>query len=104
MNLIDTGRGVVVFNVFPVRPENQEALVETIRSAGDASVIPGLLSMNLLRSEDGTHVINHMCWESREAFERAAASSPEIAAVRDRVGPLLDGPGPYRYEIVPVGP
>lgn len=102
MNVIDTGRGVLVFNVFRVRPENQRALADTIRTAGDPGELPGLLSMNVLRSEDGTHVINQMYWESRAAFDHAVTTSPAIAATRRAVCTLIEGTGPLAYEIFPV--
>lgn len=102
MNVIDTGRGVLVFNVFRVRPENQQALADTIRTAGDPADLPGLLSMNVLRSEDGTHVINQMYWGSRAEFDQAVATSPAIAATRKAVSTLIEGPGPLKYEILPV--
>lgn len=102
MNVIDTGRGVLVFNVFRVRPENQRALADTIRTAGDPGDLPGLLSMNVLRSKDGTHVINQMYWASRAEFDRAVRTSPAIAATRKAVATLIEGTGPLAYEILPV--
>ena len=101
MNIVDTGRGLIVTNVFRVRPENQATLVDTIRHGGDPAV-PGLVSMNLLRSEDGTQVINQMYWESRQAFEEAVSHNTEIAATMEAVGRLIEGAGPMRHEIVPV--
>lgn len=102
MNVIDTGRGVLVLNVFRVSPDKQRALADAIRTAGDPGELPGLLSMNVLRSEDGTHVINQMYWESRDAFDHAVATSPAIAATRAAVHGLIEGRGPLRYEILPV--
>lgn len=100
MNIIDTGNGVCVFNVFRVRPENQRALAEAIRAAeGD---VPGLVSRTVLSSEDGTEVINHMYWESRAAFDDAVAHSAAIAATRTAVHGLIEGRGPLRYEVVPA--
>ena len=54
---ISKDASVVTFiNVFTVEPVNQQRLVDCIRNAGDASAIPGLLSMHLLCSTDGTRV------------------------------------------------
>lgn len=54
--------------------------------------------MHLLRSLDGTQVINHMSDE--EAFRRAVRDDPVIAATRERVGRLIEGAGPNLYEVV----
>lgn len=94
--------GYVVLNVFTVKPENQEPLIDCIRGSGEPTVLPGLLSMNLLRSLDGTQVINHMVWESAEAFEQATANSPEIAATMRRVSELIEDARPGTYELVPM--
>jgi heme-degrading monooxygenase HmoA len=92
--------GLLAVNVFTVRPENQQALVDCIRSAGDPADVPGLRSMHLLRSLDGTRVINHMHWESEAAFAAASRGNPVIAATRDRVGELIENASPDRYEII----
>lgn len=103
MNIIPAGHaGIVVFNVFPVRPDNQQALVDCIRGGGDVSGIPGLLGMRLLRSLDGTQVINHMHWASEAAFRTATAGDPRIGATMSRVHDLVEGTGPYRYEVAAV--
>lgn len=84
-----------------MRPENQQALIDVIQQAGDPRDIPGLLSMHLLRSPDGTQVINHMLWAGEDAFTRATKEDPVIAATRDRVGGLIEGARPGRYEVMP---
>lgn len=93
--------GVLVFNIFTVRPENQQALVDCIRNAGNPAEIPGLRSQHVLRSLDGTQVMNHMHWDSEEAFRRGAADIPLLADTRDKVHELIEGNGPSRFEIVP---
>jgi heme-degrading monooxygenase HmoA len=92
--------GLMAVNVFSVHPGNQQALVDCIRSAGDPAEVPGLVSMHLLRSLDGTRVINHMLWESEAAFTAATRLNPIIAATRDRVGELVEGARPDRYEVI----
>ena len=87
-------------NVFRVRPENQRRLVDRLRAAGDPADIPGLLSMHLLRSEDGTQVINHMHWASREAFDQATANNPAIAATRVAIRQFIEGAGPVPHEVI----
>jgi heme-degrading monooxygenase HmoA len=102
MNIVSVeGRGVFVINIFPVRPENQDALVACMRS-GVSTSMPGLVSAKLLKSRDGKKVINHILWESREAFMQAMTQNPEIAATRQRVHELIEGPGPDEYEIIDV--
>ena len=101
MNLIPTpGHGLLAINVFTVRPENQGPLIDAIHAAGDPADVPGLLSMHLLRSLDGTQVINHMHWSDEEAFRRAVRDDPVIAATREHVGRLIEGAGPNLYEVV----
>jgi heme-degrading monooxygenase HmoA len=101
VNLISApGQGLFAVNVFTVRPENQRPLIDCIRSAGDPAGVPGLLSVHLLRSLDGTQVINHMHWADEDAFRRATRENPVIAATRDQVGRLIEGAAPNLYEIV----
>lgn len=100
MNIVPVeGHGIFVINIFPVRPENQDALVTCMRG-GVSMNMTGLLSAKLLKSRDGTKVINHMVWESQEAFKQAASENPEIVATRQRVHALIDGAGPDEYEII----
>jgi heme-degrading monooxygenase HmoA len=102
VNLIpaEDHQGLFAVNVFTVRPENQQALVDAIRSAGDPGEIPGLLSIHLLRSLDGRQVINHMHWASKEAFEEAVAHHPAIEATRAVVEGLIENARPNLYEVV----
>lgn len=101
MNLIPTeNQGIFVLIVLTVRPENQQALIDTIRSAGDPAQIPGLRSINLLRSLDRTQVINHMHWVSKEAFEEARAHLPVIENTRAEVQRLVENAATNIYEVV----
>ena len=100
MNLIPTENQVLfVLITLTVRPENQQALIDTIRSAGDPAQVPGLRSVNLLRSLDGTRVINHMCWASKEAFE-GARTLPAIENTRAAVQQLIENAATNLYEVV----
>lgn len=89
-------------NVFRVRPENQQPFIDCIRNAGDPADIPGLLSMHLLRSADGTQVINHMHWASKDAFDRAGAKGSVIEATRRAVRQFIEDAGPAQYDVVEV--
>lgn len=91
-------------NVFQVRPENQLRLIDCIRGAGDPAGIPGLLSMHLLRSKDGTQVTNHMHWASREAFKRASAENPVIDATKTAIRQFIEGDGPRPHEVIEIKP
>lgn len=103
MNLIPTeNQGVVVLITLTVRPENQQRLIDTIRSAGDPAQIPGLRSINLLRSVDGTRVINHMHWASEEAYEKARRHLAVIKNTRTEVQRLIENAATNIYEVVRV--
>lgn len=102
MNIIPIEHhGVLFINIFSVQPKNQQALIDCIR-ATDATDTPGLIAAHLLRSLNGTKVINHMVWESREAFREATKSNPKIAATRHRVQELIESAAPDIYEIIEV--
>lgn len=101
MNIIPTaGDGLLAINVFTVRPENQQALVDCIREAGDPAELPGLLSMHLLRSHDGTRVINQMRWTDETALREATRGNTAIAAAMRKVGELVESVGPDHYDVV----
>jgi heme-degrading monooxygenase HmoA len=96
MNIIPTDQhGVVFINIFTVRPENQQALIDCMRGGAPADM-PGLVSAKLLRGRDGTKVINHMLWESYEAFVEATRTNPAVAATRQRVHELIESAGEMR--------
>jgi heme-degrading monooxygenase HmoA len=101
VNLIPTeNQALFVLIVLTVRPENQQALIDTIRSAGDPAKVPGLHSINLLRSLDGTQVINHMHWASKEAYEEARTHLPMIKNTRAGVQRLIENAATNIYEVV----
>lgn len=58
-------------NVFTVRPENQDLLVELLTQATDVSVryAKGFVSSALHRSLDGTKVTMYAQWQSMEAYQ-----------------------------------
>jgi heme-degrading monooxygenase HmoA len=89
-------------NVFRVRPENQQRLIDCIRNAGDPTDIPGLLSMHLLRSKDGRQVANHMHWASKEALRQAGVENPVINTTKKEIRQFIEGDGPEPYEVIEV--
>ncbi|GHF99788.1 MULTISPECIES: hypothetical protein [Amycolatopsis] len=70
------------------------------RRAGDPAGLPGLLSMHLLHSHDGTRVINQMRWTGEAALGAATRENAAIAATVRRVGELVEGAGPDRYDVL----
>jgi heme-degrading monooxygenase HmoA len=102
VNLSPTeNQGLVTLIVLTVRPENQQTLVDTIRSAGDPADVPGLRASTLLRSLDGTQVINQMHWASKEAFD-ARADLPMVEKTRAEVLQLVENATTNLYEVVAV--
>jgi heme-degrading monooxygenase HmoA len=61
---------MTLINVFTVAPENQQKLVDLLVKATDQVMagMPGFVSANIHRSDDGTRVINYAQWRSREDF------------------------------------
>jgi heme-degrading monooxygenase HmoA len=105
VNLIPAeDQGVFVLIVLTVRPGSQQALIDTIRAAGDPAQVPGLRSISLLRSLDGTQVINHMHWASQEAYAAASARLPVIRDTRAEVQRLIENAATNIYEAVSLGP
>jgi heme-degrading monooxygenase HmoA len=103
MNLIPTDDGgLVAINVFTVKPENQHAVIDTIRGGGDPAGIPGLRAMHLLRSTDGTKVINHMHWDSEQALRTATRTDPRIVETARTLSALIEGAQPGHYEVIPI--
>ena len=62
---------VTLVNVFTVRPEKQQRLVEVLlETASIMNGIHGYVSSNVHKSLDGTNVVNYVQWESVEDFRR----------------------------------
>lgn len=103
MNLVPTQNdGIYVLIVLTVRPENQQALIDAIREAGDPAQIPGLRAINLLRSLDGTKVINHMHWVSKDAFVEARETLSVIERTRAEVERLIEHADTNLYEVISI--
>jgi quinol monooxygenase YgiN len=62
---------VTLINVFTVRSEHQQRLVDVLVNATQTVMRkqPGFVSANIHRSLDGTRVTNYAQWQSPEAFE-----------------------------------
>jgi heme-degrading monooxygenase HmoA len=72
---------VTLINVFTVKPEDQDQLVDMLTKATDGAMskIPGFISANIHKSADGTRVANYAQWRSAQDFE-AMMKMPEAQA------------------------
>jgi len=61
---------VTLVNVFTVKAENQQRLVDLLIEATEQTMrnLPGFVSANIHKSFDGTRVVNYAQWRSREDF------------------------------------
>jgi len=66
-----TNRVVTLINVFTVKPEDQQRLVDMLIEATEKTMkhVPGFVSANIHKSLDGERVTNYAQWQSKEAFE-----------------------------------
>lgn len=89
-------RVVTLINVFIVKPENQQPLVDVLVRATKETMrnLPGFISASIHRSYDGANVVNYAQWRSREDFE-AMRQNPEArphmeaAAALGKFDPIL---------------
>src|SRR4051794_32440137 len=87
---------VTLINVFTVRPEQQQRLVDLLVEATESVMKyqPGYVSANIHKSLDGIRVTNYAQWRSREAFEAMlkdleAAHMKEAARIAEKFDPHL---------------
>jgi heme-degrading monooxygenase HmoA len=62
---------------------------------------PGFVSICLYRSEDGSHVVNHVQWTDREKL-KAAHHSPEFRKKWSHFGDLAKEIEPRLYDVVHI--
>src|SRR3954447_10431486 len=80
---------MTLINVFTVAPQRQQELVEILIEATERVMVgmPGFVSANIHRSDDGSHVVNYAQWRSRgdfaamQADERAREHMARAAAL-----------------------
>ena len=97
MTTISTEQDVTTLvNVFTVRPENQQRLVDVLAEAAETmKTIHGYVSSNLHKSLDGKKVVNYVQWESAEDFEAMLGNSAarphmdEAAGISEKYEPDL---------------
>jgi len=61
---------MTLINVFTVAPERQQELVVLLAEATEKVMtrMPGFISANIHRSDDGRYVVNYAQWRSRADF------------------------------------
>jgi heme-degrading monooxygenase HmoA len=69
---------MTLINVFTVTPERQQELIALLVEATEQVMLrmPGFISANFHRSDDGRHVVNYAQWRSRADFA-AMLENPE---------------------------
>jgi quinol monooxygenase YgiN len=80
MVTIAAGRGMLtLINVFTVKPENQQPLVQLLIDATEQTMkhLPGFVSANIHKSHDGTKVVNYAQWRSQKDFQ-AMMQEPKV--------------------------
>ena len=100
MTTISTEQDVVTLvNVFTVRPEDQQRLVDVLaEAAATMKTIHGYVSSNLHKSLDGTKVVNYVQWERVEDFE-AMLGNPAARPHMDEAAGIAEGYEPDLYEV-----
>jgi heme-degrading monooxygenase HmoA len=102
MATISEGKKILtVINIFTVRPEDQQRLVDVLVAADTAVIkeLPGYISANVHRSIDGTKVTNYAQWESNAALE-AMLKHPEASAHLREIRQIAVEMNLGRYEVV----
>jgi quinol monooxygenase YgiN len=91
---------VTLINVFTVRPEHQQRLVDVLVNATQTVMRKqsGFVSANIHRSLDGTRVTNYAQWQSPEAFE-AMLQNQEAAEHMGEAARIAEKFEPHLYEV-----
>ena len=85
-----------------LRPETQNEVLRLMRERSRfMATQPGFVSVNLHRSNNGSHVVNYIQWADRKQLA-AAHHSPEFRKKWPRFGELIDEVDPGLYEVVHV--
>jgi heme-degrading monooxygenase HmoA len=81
-------------------PDHQKEVLDLmIERARFMATQPGFVSINLHRSKDGTHLVNHIQWTSPEKL-KAAHQSPEFREKWPQFGKFAKNIDPGLYEVV----
>lgn len=97
---IRAGHGTVThINSFACRPEQQQALVDSlIATVAAARCVPGWLSASIHKSFDGTRVVNYVQFTSHEAAE--AVTRHLLAGGHIQRNVALGAVTPGQFEVV----
>ena len=101
MPAIRQDNGVVTqITTVKMRPDNQDEVLKLMKErARFMAKQPGFVSVNLHRSEDGSHVVNYIQWTDKERLA-AAHHSPEFRKKWPRFGELVQDVEPALYDVV----
>lgn len=86
MATIANGREMLtLINVFTVKPEDQQKLVQLLLDATDETMkhLPGFVSATIHKSHDGKKLVNYAQWRSLKDFEamrQDPKAKPHMAA------------------------
>jgi heme-degrading monooxygenase HmoA len=101
MTDIAENQGIVTqITTVKMQPTNQDEVLQLMEErAKFMATQPGFVSVNLHRSQDGSHVVNYVQWTNAEKL-KAAHHSPEFRAKWPRFGELVQEVEPCLYEVV----
>ena len=89
-------------NVVKLPADNQDEVVKLmIERARFMAKQPGFVSVNLHRSNDGSHVVNYVQWTSADKLA-AAHHAPEFRKKWPQFGELVKEADPCLYDVVCV--
>lgn len=90
-----------LINVFHVKPENQQALVDLLIEATENTMqyLPGFVSANIHKSHDGKRVVNYGYLRSIEDFE-AMQQREEVKPHMQKAAELAESYDPILCDLV----
>src|SRR5688572_11985157 len=103
MTDIAKNSGVVTqITTVKLSPDRQDELLDLmVERARFMARQPGFISICLYRSQDGSHVVNHIQWTDRDKLE-AAHHSPEFRKEWKHFGELAEEIEPCLYDVVHI--
>ena len=93
---------VTLINVFTVKPDNQQQLLELLAHATETSVrrAPGFISSSLHRGLDGTKVTMYARWRSVEDYQAMRENPAPLPYLQQALAIAKFEPG--MYEVVEI--
>ena len=99
-DITENQRIVTQITTVRMNPENQNEVLKLMAErARFMASQPGFISVNLHRSQDGSHIVNYVQWSSADKL-RAAHSAPESRQKWPRFGELIEEVEPVLYDVV----